>query len=176
MRRVNGERALLGFTLLEIMTVVVIIAIIAVLLMPLVGSMRDRAQRTACASNLRSLHQAASGYIRDNGNWPQISPVLIMRDHPSYAQQWQDALNRYGGDVKIWICPAIQGKLGNPDYVNIPQNRRVDYIACPFDDKPGTPFLWPKQPWFLEKADIHGSGNLIVFPDGSVKDMEQVLK
>ena len=45
----------------------------------------------------------------------------------------------------------------------------------PFDDKPMTPYQWPRQPWFVESADVHGQGQLIIFTDGSISDMKTVL-
>jgi hypothetical protein len=43
-----------------------------------------------------------------------------------------------------------------------------------FDDKPMTPFQWPRQPWFAEIGNVHGNGNLIVFADGSISDLKTV--
>ena len=44
-----------------------------------------------------------------------------------------------------------------------------------FDDKPTTPHKWPRQPWFIETANVHGNGNLIIFTDGSVGQSNDVL-
>jgi len=30
--------------------------------------------------------------------------------------------------------------------------------------------------WFVETADVHGHGNLIIFTDGSVSDLKTVIK
>ncbi|HET9418366.1 MAG TPA: hypothetical protein VFO30_03420, partial [Chthoniobacterales bacterium] len=92
-----------------------------------------------------------------------------------YARAWIAALAPFGPTQQSWICPSIQGFLGNPDLTK-PQNLRVDYIATPFDDKPTTPHQSPRQPWFLESGDVHGHGNLIIFTDGSVTDLKTVIK
>jgi hypothetical protein len=71
---------------------------------------------------------------------------------------------------KTWICPTIQNLLGNPDLTDTTKTR-VDYIPVPFDDKPTSPHMWPRQPWFVENGDVHGNGNLVIFTDGSISDL-----
>jgi len=172
-RRRPQERRQTAFTLLEVFTVVVIIAILAALLLPVFSSLRSRAQRVQCTANLRSLYLAANVYVQQNGSWPQITMSDSDTAEQDYANAWIAALAPFGPTQKTWICPTIQGLVGNPDLSN-PQNVRVDYIAMTFDDKPTTPYLWPRQPWFAELGDVHGHGNLIVFADGSISDLQTV--
>jgi prepilin-type N-terminal cleavage/methylation domain-containing protein len=172
------KRVLQAFTLLELLIVIGVIAILTGIMFPVVSTVRARAQRVQCMSNLRNLHVAANLYVQQNGSWPQI---LVDSDddgdggQPDYARAWIAALAPFGLTQKAWICPTIQGLLQNPDYFQ-PENARVDYYAMPFDDKPTTPYQWPRQPWFVEKADVHGNGNLIIFTDGSISDLKSVLR
>ena len=158
---------------MEMVTVVAIIAILAVLLIPIIEKLRARAQRVQCMANLRNLHIAAAQYVQDNNYWPQIQSSSD-EDDTAYAQEWIAALAPYQLQKKSWICPTLQHVLGNPDY-NSTGNERVDYFGMPFDDKPMTPYQWPRQPWFVESADVHGQGQLIIFTDGSISDMKTVL-
>jgi prepilin-type N-terminal cleavage/methylation domain-containing protein len=164
-----------GFTLLEILIVVGIIAILAGLMIPVISTMRARAQRVQCTSNLRNLYIAANLYVQQNGNWPQIQ---IAGDSDTaqqdYAKAWVAALAPFGPTQRSWICPTIQDLLHNPDYSQ-PDSVRVDYYAMPFDDKPTTPYQWPRQPWFVERGDVHGNGNLIIFTDGSISDLKTIV-
>ena len=164
------QRSSEGFTLLEILVVLVIIGILATLSFPLVAGMRARAQRIQCMANLRSLYTATELYIQNNGSWPQIA---VSDDDTQYAQDWIAALKPLGPTEKTWICPTIQNLLGNPN-VSDPLNVRTDYVATTFDDKPTTPHLWPRQPWFAEVGDVHGNGNLIIFTDGSISDLNTI--
>ena len=63
---------------------------------------------------------------------------------------------------------------GHPDYNNS-ANARLDYFPMSFDDKPTTPHQWPRQPWFVETANVHGHGNLIIFTDGSAGQTDDLI-
>ncbi|CAN5191639.1 hypothetical protein BH20VER2_BH20VER2_11480 [soil metagenome] len=163
-----------AFTLLELATVVVVVSIIAVLMIAAVAKLRQRAQRVQCTGNLRSLHVAAALAVQEEGMWPQVA--ISAADDASaqeYARAWIDALRPHGGNEKTWICPTMQNELGNPDYLD-GANVRVDYIGMSFDDKSTTPHNWPRHPWFLERGNMHGNGNLVIFTDGSVSDLKSI--
>jgi prepilin-type N-terminal cleavage/methylation domain-containing protein len=168
----RSHRSNRGFTLIELLTAIAIIFILAMLLLPVISSLRARAQRAQCMANLRTLHAAVELFIQQNGNWPQIN-VAQNKDKSSeqLAQLWIAALKPFGVSQRSWICPTIQELMRDPDYSNL-ENMRIDYFATSFDDKPTTPHQWPRQPWFVESADVHGHGNLIVFTDGSISDLE----
>jgi prepilin-type N-terminal cleavage/methylation domain-containing protein len=171
--RVDSLRRENGFTLLELLIVLVIIGILSILILPVLSGIRARTQRVQCMGNLRSLYVATELFIQQNGSWPQIPMSDSDSAEEDYAKAWIDALKPFGPDQKSWICPTIQNLLGNPDLSDA-NNVRVDYTATTFDDKPLTPHQWPKQPWFAEAGDVHGHGNLIIFTDGSISDLKTV--
>jgi prepilin-type N-terminal cleavage/methylation domain-containing protein len=166
--RASEDRA---FTVLELLIAVAIVAILAGLLIAVISGLRSRAQRVQCIANLKSLHVGTELFIQQNGSWPQIA-ILANRDKTSeeMAALWISALEPFSVPRKTWICPSIQNFLGNPDYTQ-PENARIDYGMTAFDDKPTSPHEWPRQPWFMERGDAHGNGNLIIFADGSVSDL-----
>ena len=171
MRLAKSERSH-GFTIIELMTAIVIIAILVAIVFGAVGYLRGRARRGQCMANLRALHVAAENYRDQHGTWPQIR----RKDYPdahAHANAWIDAFSAYGVQRSTWICPSVQELVEEKDY-STPENARVDYIAMPFDDKPMTPHQWSRQPWFVEIGDVHGSGNLMIFPDGSISDLKTV--
>jgi prepilin-type N-terminal cleavage/methylation domain-containing protein len=164
-----------AFTVIEVLTVVVIIAILAAIVLGVIGHLRGRAKRAQCMANLRALHVAAEVYLQQNGAWPQIR----RRDFPDpadFANAWIDALASSGAERSTWICPSVQELLQSPDYYSTPEHARIDYIAMPFDDKPTTAHEWARQPWFVEVGNVHGSGNLMIFADGSIADLNSVAK
>jgi prepilin-type N-terminal cleavage/methylation domain-containing protein len=164
-----------GFTLIELLTVVLIISILAVMLYPALSTMTSRAEKVKCMSNLRTLYYGANCYVQQNGYWPQVNPRLIQSKSADYARAWQTALSPFGISQVSWICPTVQRQLHNPDYTQ-PNNVRIDYLATPFDTKRMTPYLWPTQPWFLERGDVHGHGNLMIFTSGNIVELDDIKK
>ena len=171
----GGERRAWGaFTLLELFIVIVIIGILGTMLIPVYAGIRARAQRVQCIANLHSLYIAADLYVQRNGSWPQITRTSSETADADFANAWIDALAPFGPTRQTWIFPGIQEILQSPDYHQA-QNARLDYYPMTFDNKPTTPHQWPRQPWFIETANAHGNGNLIIFTDGSVSESNDLL-
>lgn len=92
-----GPRA--GFTLIELLTVIAIIGILASIIIPTVGLVREKAQRTVDANNLREIAKAALIYASDNQD-RLPDPALLQSqgviDAPSPAYLWPAILARHG--------------------------------------------------------------------------------
>jgi prepilin-type N-terminal cleavage/methylation domain-containing protein len=161
-----------GFTLLEIMTVLVIIAIMSVFIIQAYSYLMMRAQGVSCTNNLKNLYAASSSYVMDNQSWPQVSTADLTGT--GYAQGWIDALAPYKIGKINWVCPTVQRLLNNPDLTQ-PENIRVDYFATPFDSNVTSPSRYPTQPWFIENANVHGDGNLMIFANGQVKSLNETV-
>jgi prepilin-type N-terminal cleavage/methylation domain-containing protein len=162
-----------GFTLIELLTVVVIIAILVVLLLPVMQSFRERTARLNCMNNLKGLYTAAGSYVQANQQWPQIP--MKSGQSLQYAKAWIEALDPFGLPRAAWVCPSIQIQKGNPDLTK-PENTRIDYVATSFDKKNITPYRWPNMPWFVERGDMHGDGNLLILTNGAVVSLNEAKK
>ena len=143
---------------------IVIIGILATLLIQSFDSLRGKAERAKCESNLRSLFVATASYVEDQKTWPQISTQDYGK--PAYVDAWVAALTPYGIARINWICPSAQRAFENIDYVAKP---RLDYMPTPFGPEPREPYMYSMQPWFIERGDVHGSGNLMIFTDGKIR-------
>jgi prepilin-type N-terminal cleavage/methylation domain-containing protein len=162
-----------GFTLLEMMTVLVIILILAVLFLPVFGKYQDNARRAVCVARLKGLYVATTGFLGNNeGKWPRIIPN--MSDDVAFAKQWYEVLSPHGLGWQDLVCPSVQRRLGNPN-VSDPRLHRMDYISTFFDARPGTPTKWANQPWFLERQDMHG-GQLVILASGAVVDIREARR
>jgi len=159
-----------GFTLLEILTVLVVISILATMVFASYVSLREKARRAACVNNLLNLHVSMDSYLTDHdGLWPQI-PSGNLGD-PNYAIAWVNVLRPYKLAEINWICPSVQAALG-VNYVKYP---RLDYLPTPFGTQTREAYQHGTQPWFVERADIHGDGNLLIFANGNVKTIYQAF-
>jgi len=94
-----------GFTLVEILVVIVIIAVLSTLGMFTYQGVMTSAQRAKCASNMRQLGIGLISYAQDhNGRLP------ATQHHRTYGSEdsWVFLLKDYFGDEleEIRICPA----------------------------------------------------------------------
>lgn len=65
-----------GFTLIEIMVVVVILGILAAIVVPKLMSNPDRARRTAAKVQIKQIEEALFLYRLDNGDYPSTEQGL----------------------------------------------------------------------------------------------------
>jgi type II secretory pathway pseudopilin PulG len=159
---------------MELLTSMLVIAILTLLMIPAYQEVRNRLDAAACTNNLRQLYTGANAYIQDYGHWPQISPGLLQAPNDAYDQAWIAAFMPFGIDRGTWICPTMERDLGGPDYTQR-ANYRSDYAVMPFDSKRLTPFTWPTAPWFVERGNVHGSGNLMIQANGSVVPLISIV-
>lgn len=160
-----------GFTILELLTVLVVISILGTMAFASYTALRDKARRSSCVNNLLNLHVAMASYLTDQeGIWPQIRTSSLT--DPNYAIAWVNALRPYKLAEINWICPSCQAAIGL-DYIKYP---RLDYLATPFGTQPRAAYQYATQPWFIERADIHGDGNMLIFANGSIKSLNQAAQ
>src|SRR3989338_137411 len=98
-----------GFTLIEVLVVILIIAGCVLALRPFVKKARERAYSAACANNLRKLSIALYKYARDHdGSFPQAANLKELVN----ALAGPNAL--YAEDISIFVCPNTGRKMGSP--------------------------------------------------------------
>ena len=95
-----------GFTLVELLVVILIISVLAGFLVPAVFQGRKRVRRIQCTNRLRSIGQLAMGYASDNRDWLPVA----KGDDPRAYESFQILVNEVAEarDPKLYICPASQ--------------------------------------------------------------------
>ncbi|MBQ7592977.1 MAG: type II secretion system major pseudopilin GspG [Synergistaceae bacterium] len=120
-----------GFTLIEIMVVVVILGLLAALVVPRIGPQVAEAQRTTAATQIRSLEDALEMYRMHNGFYPSTSQGL---DALVTAPTTSPVPRRYaeGGYLK----KVPDDPWGNP-YVYRNQNGHIQIMSYGPDGEEG---------------------------------------
>jgi len=119
MKTPHGTRS--AFTLIELLVVVAIIAILAVIAIPVLGSMRKKADDTKCLNNLRRLGEATLLYVADKGFFP-----VSFETGSGGSNNWQIELGPYLENADaIKRCPAAV--LPNKGASHYSLNRNVFY-------------------------------------------------
>lgn len=146
-----------GFTLVELLVVIVIIGILSSLLIPAIIHAMFRARVAACAHNQRQLYQLGTVYSSSRkGNWPtargeelwlslrRMVPPLIEADH-----------------AEVLSCPCLQVQIG-PDET---------HFRGPV---PPMGKIGATDPLGADKVGNHGDGlgGNVLLRDGSVVEHE----
>ena len=82
------------FTLVELLVVVSIISVLAAMLLPALGSARERARRISCLSNLRQTYMAAVIYSDDSGDsLPEPGIYPKNQEYTNITSSWGNSAN-----------------------------------------------------------------------------------
>jgi general secretion pathway protein G len=121
-RRWPGERASArGFTLIEIMVVVVILAILAALIVPRIMSRPDEARVVAARQDIRAIEQALKLYRLDNQRYPSteqgLDALVKPPTLPPLPPNWKTGgyLERLPrdpwGNAYQYLNPGLRGEI-----------------------------------------------------------------
>ncbi len=127
-KRAHAVTSTQGFTLIELMVVMVILGILAGLIVPRIMDRPEEARRTKAGIQIRALEQALKLYKLDNGQYPTTEQGLqALVEAPTVgalAKKW-----RAGGYLEkskipkdpwdfdfVYICPGLHGDFDLSSY------------------------------------------------------------
>jgi len=158
----RSDNAQEGYTLVELMVVLVIIGVLTALAVPSYIHFRNQAKKATCLSHMKTVHTGLGAHLNDKGYWPQMPDGIYDGEETDFFEFWIRAIEPYGVHEPNWLCPADKVRKEAWD-----KDKSGSYIPTPFDAHPISPIRW-NQPWLIERGNLHGKGAHIAMPDGSI--------
>jgi len=135
MRRKRTDRPG-GFTLIELMIVIVIIGILATMLIPRIMERPEEARRIKAKTDIKSIESALKLYKIDSGTYPTteqgIEALIKKPDTAPLPKKWRE-----GGYLEGTEVP--KDSWGNPYYYASPgpEGRDYEILSYGYDGQPG---------------------------------------
>ena len=98
-----SERFKTGFTLVELLVVIVIISFLLTLIVPAIGRAKDQSKMIICRSNQRSLLMGCLMYARENNSMLPVDKQL-HNTHTGLVENLSGG--EYIQDPKVYYCPS----------------------------------------------------------------------
>ncbi len=161
-----------GWSLIELLLVMVIIALLSVVAFPMFGYFMAKGRFAACISHLRALHTCFDTYMLDHDMvWPQPPPGKFenTENESDQWEWWHETLKPYGSSKGFWLCP--EDAESQEQMHSETENYASSYIPTMFDEVPNVAYSWTNQPWLIERGQLHGkkTGPNLLMPDGSIR-------
>ncbi len=182
-----------GFTLIELLTVIAIIGILAAIVIPTVGTVREKAQRSVDANSAREILKAAQIYAGDNQDrLPDpiaITPATLATPLPAWRWPGILAKNNILTDATFYFAkndPAFSGiypafiiqptAARNSLHNSFTQNRSPSWEfvgGVKMNDPATTPVLYTRGltaagTWNVTSGVYKDTGGFIAFLGGNV--------
>jgi len=112
-----------GFTIMELLVVIVIIGVLAAIGVPAYNNMTTRARKTACDANKRTIATAVGMYYADHEDYPADGAAPSTLEDPEN--------NLYIENVATLVCPTDKSAY---TIVNVGEGTNVSVHCANHDD------------------------------------------
>jgi prepilin-type N-terminal cleavage/methylation domain-containing protein len=185
-----------GFTLIELLTVIAIIGILAAIVIPTVGSVREKAQRAVDGNNVREILKAATVYASDNQDrlpdpinisntvlassqqvwkWPGVLAKYKILDNADFYFSKSDPYNTTATDpIQFIIQPSTQRNSLHSSFTKSGRTPSWEFIGgVKMSDSPQTPVVYTRGlqsngTWSPTSGTYKDAGGYIAFLGGNV--------
>jgi general secretion pathway protein G len=120
-RPTRTRRCAPGFTLIEILVVIVILGVLAALIVPNVLQRPDEARATVAKSDIAAIMQALKLYRLDNQRYPTaeqgIAALVVKPEQPPVPPNWKSGgyLEKLPKDPwgrpYVYVNPGVRGEI-----------------------------------------------------------------
>lgn len=131
--RKNGAgagRTKSGFTLIEMLLVLVILGTLAAIVVPKFAGRSEQAKITAAETQISNFETALDAFEVDNGYYPRGSDGLMdLVEQPEDAEDWRGPYLKQGipddpwGNAYVYECPGENNETGYDIYSMGPDER-----------------------------------------------------
>jgi len=111
-----------GFTIMELLVVIVIIGVLAAIGVPAYNNMIEKARTTACQANRRTIATAAGMYWAEKGEALTVDDTTAANDLASYLN-----------NITTIKCPSDKGEAGKTGYKVVITDAGLVTVTCNAD-------------------------------------------
>lgn len=152
-----------GFTLIELVVVVLILAILAGVIVPVIGDKVDQSRITAAKATMKEVSNSFNHYHIDTGAWPSNDPTKTTIPTKSEDLYGYTCLYKNSGNRTNWDGPYLNDGVMKSGTMNVALSGQTNGLL--------DPWLAPFRVMSFKKGYSSGQGAIVLVcrgPNGTL--------